>query len=183
MLDFKRIITIVIIILLIIGVTTGIYFYINKDEKEQEIIPQEEITEEQMRQTIVSLYFKSEEKLIPEARLIDVKELLENPYRKIIEMLIEGPKSEKLEGTIPEGTKINKIEKESDTLIIDFSKEFIENHKGGEVQEKLTINSIVNTVTELTEINSVRILIDGEKDKSFKDKKINFVEEFKRISI
>lgn len=182
MLDFKRIITIVIIILLIIGVTTGIYFYINKDEKEQEIIPQEEITEEQMRQTIVSLYFKSEEKLIPEARLIDVKELLENPYRKIIEMLIEGPKSEKLEGTIPEGTKINKIEKKSDTLIIDFSKEFIENHKGGEVQEKLTINSIVNTVTELTEINSVRILIDGEKDKSFKDEKINFVEEFKRIS-
>ena len=182
MLDFKRIITIVIIILLIIGVTTGIYFYINKDKDKQEIIPQEEISEEQLRQTIVSLYFKSEEKLIPEARLIDVKELLENPYKTIIEMLIEGPKSEKLERTIPEGTKINKIEKKADTLIIDFSKEFIENHKGDEMQEKLTINSIVNTVTELTEINSVRILIDGEKDKAFKDGKINFIEEFKRIS-
>ena len=93
-----------------------------------------------MRQTMVSLYFQSGEKLVPEPRLIDVKQLLINPYEEIINMLIEGPKNTSLERTIPEGTKLNKIKKEADNLIIDFSIEFIENHKQSEIEEKLKIN-------------------------------------------
>ena len=95
----KRIITISIIICLIIGSIFGVYYFFTK-EKDEEIIeytPQEEISEEQMRQTMVSLYFKSGEEIVPEARLIDVKELLENPYKEILEMLIEGPKNSSLE--------------------------------------------------------------------------------------
>lgn len=185
MLDLKRIITILIIVIVIIGIITGAYFYIkgkqeNESQEISEYVPEEEISEEQMRETMLSLYFKSNEKLIPEARLIDVKELLNNPYEKILKMLIEGPKSDKLEKTIPEGTKINKIEKEGETLVIDFSKEFISNHQGGELEEKLTINSIVNTLTELTEVNGIRIKIDGENDKSFKDNLIKFNNVFTR---
>ena len=108
MLDFKRIIVITIIILIIIGLSLGVYFYINKENEENEemkeiteITPQEEISEEQMRQTMVSLYYKNEEQLMPEARLIDVKDLIENPYVKIINMLLEGPKNEKLQKIIP----------------------------------------------------------------------------------
>ncbi len=176
MFNMKRIITILIIICLIISVIFGVYYFFiqNKEEDIIEYTPQEEISEEQMRQTIVSLYFKSGEELVPEARLIDVKQLLNNPYEEILNMLIEGPKNNNLERTIPEGTKINKIEKENDILIIDFSKEIVENHKGGENEEKITINSVLNTVTELTEINGIKILIDGEENKEFKDGKINF---------
>lgn len=182
MLDMKRIITITIIICLIIASIFGVYCFFIKDKEEdvEEIIPEEEISEEQMRQTIVSLYFKSGEDVVPEARLIDVKELLDEPYGEILNMLIQGPKNSNLEGTIPEGTKINKIEKENDTLIIDFSEEFINNHIGGEKEEKITINSIVNTVTELTEINSIKILINGEENKCFKDEKVKFNQIFER---
>ena len=95
-------------------------------------------------------------------------------------MLIEGPKNENLEKTIPDGTSILGIEKQGEILVIDFSKEFIENHPGGEEEEKLTINSIVNTVTELTEINGVKIKIEGEENKSFQDGKINFENNFTR---
>lgn len=178
----RRIITISIIICLIIGSIFGVYYFFTK-EKDEEIIeytPQEEISEEQMRQTMVSLYFKSGEEIVPEARLIDVKELLENPYKEILEMLIEGPKNSSLEKTIPEGTKINKIQKQADILIIDFSEEFIKNHKNGEIQEKITVNSIVNTITELTEINGVKITINGEENKSFNDEKIRFNKIFYR---
>ncbi len=178
----RRIITISIIICLIIGSIFGVYYFFTK-EKDEEIIeytPQEEISEEQMRQTMVSLYFKSGEEIVPEARLIDVKELLENPYKEILEMLIEGPKNSSLEKTIPEGTKINKIQKQADILIIDFSEEFIKNHKNGEIQEKITVNSIVNTITELTEINGVKITINGEENKSFNDEKIRFNKVFYR---
>ena len=171
MLDWKRVIIIAISIIVIIIVIFGVYFYIRgKDKKINEIteyIPEEEISDEQMRQTMISLYFKNEDSLIPEARLIDVKELINNPYEKILNM-------------IPEGTKLNKIEKQGEILIIDFSEEFILNHSGGEADEKLTIESIVKTLTELTEINGIRIKINGEENKEFKDGKIKFNQNFNR---
>lgn len=182
MLDMKRVITIIVIICLIITAIFGVYYFFIQDKEEEitEYTPEEEISEEQMRQTIVSLYFKSGEDLVPEARLIDVKELVNNPYEEILNMLIEGPKNANLEKTIPDGTKINKIEKQEDILIIDFSEEFILNHKGGEKEEKITINSIVNTITELTEINGIKILIKGEENKSFTDKQVEFNKIFER---
>ena len=77
MLDMKRIITVAIIICLIIASIFGVYYFFIKGEENEvlEITPEEEISEEQMRQTIVSLYFKSGEEVVPEARLIDVKQL------------------------------------------------------------------------------------------------------------
>lgn len=183
MLDWKRIIIILVFIILIIGIITGVYFIVKNKNTEKEMTeytPQEEISEEQMRQTMVSLYFKNDNGLIPEARLIDVKELINNPYEKILNMLIQGPKNENLKKTIPEGTKINRIEKEGENLIIDFSSEFIEKHIGGELEEKLTIQSIVKTVTELTEINGIKIKINGEDNKEFKDGKIKFGKIFNR---
>lgn len=183
MLDWKRIIIILVFIILIIGIITGVYFIVKNKNTEKEMTeytPQEEISEEQMRQTMVSLYFKNDNGLIPEARLIDVKELINNPYEKILNMLIQGPKNENLKKTIPEGTKINKIEKEGENLIIDFSSEFIEKHIEGELEEKLTIQSIVKTVTELTEINGIKIKINGEDKKEFTDGKIKFDKIFNR---
>ncbi len=170
----KKIIIAVILILLLIG--AGIWIWCNIEVQPTEVteyIPEEEISEEQMRQTMVSLYFKSEDNLVPEARLIDVKSLLNNPYEEILNMLIKGPKNEKLEKTIPEGTKINNITKEGENLIIDFSKEFTQNIKG-EKDEKILIQSVVNTLTELTEINGVKILIDGQENESFEDGAIKF---------
>ena len=158
--DLKRVIIVIISIIIIAIIIFGVYFFIKEKNIQKEEIteytPEEEISDNQMRQTMISLYFKSDNVLIPEARLIDVKELINNPYEKVLNMLIEGPKNEKLEKTIPEGTKINKIEKEGENLIIDFSKEFILNHKDGEEEEKMTIKSIVKTVTELTEINGIK---------------------------
>ena len=172
MLDKKRVFIVVIAIILIIAIIIGVYFIIKNREENNEIteyIPEQEITDEQLRQTIVSLYFKNENGLMPEARLVDVKELINNPYEKIMNMLLEGPKNENLQKTIPGGTKINSIEKQGEILILDFSEEFISNHSGGEQEEKLTLQSIVKTVTELTEINGIKIKINGEENKEFKD--------------
>lgn len=185
MLDKKRVIIVFFIICFVVLSILGVYHLFIKEDEEKiiEYTPQEEISEEQMRQTIISLYYLNGEQLLPEARMIDVKELIENPYEKILNLLLEGPKNENLKNAIPQGTKINKIEKQGENLIIDFSKEFIENHEGGEEKEKLTIKSIVNTVTELTEINGIKILIDGEENKSFKEEKINFKKIFTRENI
>lgn len=179
----KILIIVILILILVIG---GWLFFKQKNKGEENISeyqPQEEISEEQLRQTIVSLYFqnKNTDELVPEGRLIDVKLLLNEPYKTLMQLLIDGPKNDKLEKLIPEGTVINKIELKKDILYVDLSKEFIENHQGGEKLESNTIYSIVNTMTQLTEVNGVKILIDGETDKEFKDGKIKFNDAFIKL--
>lgn len=173
----KKKIVIAIILILVIAIGVWIIFAQKSEESvANEYKPQEEISDEQLRQTIISLYFqrKNTDELVPEGRLIDVKLLLNEPYKTLMQFLIEGPKNEKNEKLIPEGTVINKVELKKDILYIDLSKEFIENHKGGEILESNTIYSIVNTMTGLTEVNGIKILIDGEENKQFKDGKIKF---------
>ena len=178
----KKKLIVIIIISIILFFLIG-YYYIFKHKNIEDILPEEEISEEQYRKTMVTLYYKNKNSndLMPEVRLIDVKLLINEPYTSLINMLMEEPKNENLEKTIPKDTKINKIELISDILFIDFSKEFIENHPGGIDEEKNTIYSIVNTVTELTEVNGVKILIENEENKAFKDNNINFNEPFFKI--
>ena len=132
---------------------------------------------------MITLYFRNEEQLVQETRTIDVKELINDPYSVLINMLIKGPKSEELKKTIPEETKLNKVERIGEKLVIDFSEEFIKNYEGNEKDQKLTIESIVKTLTELTEVNSIKININGEENKGFKDSDIEFDKAFTRDSI
>ena len=170
------IVLIIIIIILIVG------YYIfnnakkNNNKKNEEYIPQEEISEEQMRKTVVLLYFLDSEKcdLIPEARQIDSKELINYPYEYLINLLIEGPQNDKLIKLIPEGTKLWHTELINNILYLDFSEEFIKNKYLGKEQEELILKSIVNTLTELTEINKIAILIEGENNKGFPDNEVMF---------
>ena len=163
---------VIFIIILVVGYLAIQYF---KNEQQEtiieEYIPQEEIAEEQVRQTIVSLYFPSKEtnELNPEARLIDIKEIINNSYEKLIYLLIEGPKNDKNKKIIPESTKLNKNYLEGDCIVLDFSAEFLNYSKEDENEKTNLINCIVNTLTELTEVNRVKILIDGNENSEFNE--------------
>ena len=163
----------ILFILLLIGGYFDIKYIKDKKEEEniQEYTPEEEITEEQYRQTIVSLYFADKEtgELLPEARMIDIKEIINDPYNVLMNMLIEGPKNEKFAKVIPDGTKVLSINKEGDTLTIDFSSEFLNYDKNADIAKNNLIYSIVNTMTELTEINHVKFLVNGEVNSDFSD--------------
>lgn len=132
---------------------------------------------------MVSIYYCNKETntLMPEARLIDLKELMNNPYVTLINLAINSPKNEKLESAIPEGTQVIKIELKKDTAYVDLSSEFIDNHQGGAANEALSVYAIVNTLTELNEINSVKILINGEENKACADDAVSFKEPFVRL--
>ena len=166
---------IIIFTLLFIVILAGGYFAINyfKNQEQEtvieEYVPEEEITEEQNRQTIVSLYFLEKEtnELVPEARLIDIKEIMNTPYDTIVNMLIEGPKNEKYAKLIPENTKLNKTYMEKDMLYLDFSSDFLNYDKENVNTKQNLIDSLVKTLTQLTEVNSIKILIDGEENSSF----------------
>ena len=170
----------IIIIIAVIAVIICILMIVkNKTTKPIQYEPQEEISGEQERKTIISLYFvnKKTKEVAPEARMIDVKDLINEPYNVLINFLIEGPKNENFEKTIPEGTKLLGATLEGDTLNLNFSREFL-NREGKEAEEK-TIESI-NTLTELTEVNSIKILIEGEENKKFNDGEVSFEKIFIR---
>lgn len=140
----------VIIILLIICFFIFRNSFIKKEEIIEEYIPEEEISDEQLRETIITLYFENIENknLNPEARKIDANNLINNPYEYLINLLIQGPKSEKLKNTIPEGTKLNSARLEGEIVIIDFSAEFI-NVNNEEINEQNIINEILFTLTRI----------------------------------
>ncbi len=171
----KKIIVVFLILLIIVllGGFVLIQYLKNKNQETmiEEYTPQAEITEEQQRQTIVSLYFplKENNELNPEARLIDIKEIINNPYEKLINLLIEGPKNEKNKSIIPENTKLNKNYLEDDCVVLDFSPEVLNYSKEDKTEKENMIKSIVNTLTELAEVNKVKILVDGKENDEFKD--------------
>ena len=131
---------------------------------------------------MISLYFINPESnsLVPEARRVDVKNLLENPYKVMVELLIDGPKNDKLTKSVPEGTRVNNARLKNNMVELDLSKEFIENQNGDIENASLSIYSIVNTLTELNEVNSVKILIDGEENKKFNNIDLSLEGEFIR---
>lgn len=169
------IIFICLFILLLIGGYITIKFVKSQNEETvvEEYVPEQEITEEQLRQTIVSLYFLDSQtnELVPEARLLDIKDMIANPYEKLVNLLIEGPKNEKNKKLLPENTKLLQNYLEGDCLVLDFSSEILNYNKEIENEKNNLINSIVKTLTQLTEINSIKILVNGQENSALTVKK------------
>ena len=123
----------------------------------------------------ISLYFTDEKtnKLRKEMRYISKSEAgksVNNLAEMIIAELISGPgKNTGLKATIPEGTKLRSpVKIDAGVATVDLTKEFRDKHPGGKEQEELTIFSIVNSLTELKEIEKVKFLVDGKESAKYK---------------
>jgi hypothetical protein len=117
----------------------------------------------------VHLYFSDSEDsfLKAEERVLALPNAAVQRARKIVEALIEGPRSP-LIPTIPDGTKVLSVYTTEDGIVcIDFSRGIIENHPGGTRSELLTIFSVVNTLAaNIPDMKAVKILIEGRGAKT-----------------
>lgn len=125
--------------------------------------------------TPVKFYFTNEDnsKLLAEIRYIKLDERKKDPVNLATEVMLElikGPaEGTGLTATIPEGTKLHSpIAIEDKTAIVDLSKEFVENHPGGKEAERMTIYSIVNSLTQIKGIEKVQFTIEGQKQERYK---------------
>jgi germination protein M len=122
----------------------------------------------------VCLYFGDEQqtKLVKELRYIDIKEAKKGATTlasAIVKELINGPKAKGLTAVIPTGVSLRSpVKIEARVATVDLTKEFIDNHPGGKTMEELTVYSIVDSLTEMKEIERVRIIINGKEVKTFK---------------
>jgi len=76
---------------------------------------------------------------------------------------LQGPQNEKLEKIIPEGTVVYDASIEAGCVVINLSKEIL-NFGDDETLKNNIINSMYQTLTELTEVTSIRFLVDGEEN-------------------
>lgn len=180
----KKIIIVSAIVLAVVGVIILVSCNVGVEKiddnlLQNEIVPEEEISDAQLRETMINLYYINQNnEMTSEYRKIDSKILLDNPYMQVMNMLLEGPKNESLKTVIPSGVKVNSITKEGDCLKIDFSREFIDNQNDDVLTHGLVIKQIVNTMTQFTEINKVKISVEGKSDVTFKEGNINFEQIF-----
>lgn len=123
-----------------------------------------DITATEQNEVNVKLYFSDNEAMyfVKENRKINVP-TGESAEKLIVAELIKGPTKEKAIKSIPTETKIRSVETKDGICFVNLSNEFITKHSGGSSAEYMTIYSIVNSLTELSHIDKVQFLIEGEK--------------------
>lgn len=126
----------------------------------------------------VNFYYADSEKTAVNYEEITVKYTnREDPVLKVMERLLQGPKSSKLYNIIPEGTSINEVVTNNNLVVVDFSKEFI---TGNDIENILIRASVVNTLTSIDGIDNVLILVNGD---NLKDKDGNIIGIIKKEDI
>ncbi len=115
-------------------------------------------------QAELTLYFADEGAagLVAEQRTVKIENLEELPS-VVVQELIAGPKGNNLYPTIPPETRLLSLKVEDGTAMVDFSQDIITKHWGGSAGETMTLMSLVNSLTELSNIERVQILVEGEK--------------------
>jgi len=80
---------------------------------------------------------------------------------EVMAELLKGPETDDLSRVIPEGTVLRGITLEYGVAYADFSEELLQTDVGSEA-EAVLVDSIVKTLTQLEEVGSVQILVEGE---------------------
>lgn len=126
------------------------------------------------RKASINIYFASEQGKNLISVPVNIKYDATIPLEQVaIQQLMKGPKSisgvakNNLLATIPEDVTLNKITVKDQTCYIDFSKNFMNVRKN--ITSNVAIYSVVNTLTELPNINKVQFSIDGEQISFFND--------------
>lgn len=139
----------------------------------------------------MNLYFadKKKSKLVREYRKINISDT--KPVEQyIVYELIKGPKNENLSSLLSADTGVISVETTDGTCYVNFKQDFISKNLATSDVEKLTIYSIVNSLTEREHIKNVQFLIEGKKTDRFGDMEISnlfyrdetFIEDFDKIN-
>ncbi len=112
----------------------------------------------------ITLYFSdvNAEYLVKEIRRIRIPRG-DSMEKLILSEIIKGPQTQNGGRTVPAETKILSVETKDAVCFVNLSSEFITKNNVGTAAERLTIFSIVNSLTELSNIDKVQFLVEGEK--------------------
>ena len=111
----------------------------------------------------VNVYYPNEQgtKLLPSSRKIETGSS-KDKYTAALESLMKGPTEKGQTAIFPKKAKLLSVTLKNGTAVVNFSKELQTNFVGGSTGEEMLVGSIVNTLTEFSEVYNVHILFDGK---------------------
>ena len=80
----------------------------------------------------------------------------------VVEALIAGPQDEGLEQILPADLKVLSARQEGRVCYVDLSGVFLEQVPQEEWQQQLVLDSLVNTLCSLENVEQVQILVEGQ---------------------
>ena len=114
----------------------------------------------------VSVYFANEDgDALLESNLKITYDGTLSTERLILQQLMDGPIQSDRQPVIPEGTVLNKVTIRDGICYVDFNEKFMEKRKG--ISAEAAIYSVVNSLTELSNVYRVQFLINGETRKTY----------------
>lgn len=114
----------------------------------------------------VSVYFANEtgDALLPSYLKVTYDGTV-STERLILQALLEGPVAENMQPVIPKGTVLNKVVIRDGICYVDFNDKFMEKREG--ISPEVTIYSVVNSLTELSNVYKVQFLINGTTKQNY----------------
>lgn len=86
-----------------------------------------------------------------------------SPERYVIEELLRGPNNGELQSVMPAGTALLSCSTGEDGVCtVDLSQEFYDNRPRTALGERLVLYALVNSLTALSSVDSVRLLVAGQ---------------------
>ena len=85
-----------------------------------------------------------------------------SPERYVVEELLRGPNSSELRSVIPAGTSLRSCSTTDGVCTVDLSREFYDNRPRTALGERLVLYAIIDSLTALPGVDSVRFLLEGE---------------------
>jgi germination protein M len=125
----------------------------------------------------VSVYFANEagDALLPSYLKITFDGTV-TTERLILQALLKGPVQEDMRPVIPKGTVLNKVSIRDGICYVDFNEKFLETRSG--ITPEVAVYSVVNSLTELSNVYKVQFLINGATRKNYGN--LNFSNTFER---
>ena len=116
----------------------------------------------------LTLYFSNEEgtALIPKTEEVVYSSNI-SLEKLVMEKLLEGPEDERLKATLSPERKVNSITVKDGICYVNFDASNME--ITANVTEEVSVYSIVNSLSELKNVNKVQISIDGENNRMFRE--------------
>lgn len=151
---------IIAVVIAILLITTIVVFNM---EIETEYVPEVEVSSEELRKTMISVYFKNKatNDLNKENILIDTKTLLKNPYGEFVGMLFNDPDDENLISVFPSNVKRPNVYIEKGTVIVEFSEDSGLNVQSEDWQQ--IKEALFNTLLQLKEVEAVKLIVGGKE--------------------
>lgn len=115
----------------------------------------------------VILYFSDADgkKLVAETHLTEFTpkdRRTENLAKKVCELLLSGPQDTTLKNLMPKDAVVKSVHIDGHEAKVDFSETFLSNLPANSDEINLVVYAIVNSLTEIKDINQVSITVEGK---------------------